>query len=155
MTASSDEEHWCHAIGYCAGWTELEAKPGDDTWTRLRYEQALAARQKALPFRQHYHDDGHPTKEEAERCWRRYLRDQKIKFRSEPAALVPCVECDWEQRDLNYTDGRAALTGAYTMSREVALCPQHQTVDVAIRHLWPEPTTSGSESAAGGTETHD
>ena len=140
MTASSDEEHWCHPIGYCAGWQDLTSKPGDDTWTRGMWEALQAARKKALPFKGHYHDDGHESAEEAERCWRRYLRDQCVEFRTEPTVLAACVECDWLRLspNPNHADGRAAIRNPYTSSREIPLCAGHCTLEVAIRHLYPE-----------------
>ncbi len=102
MTVSSDDEGWCHAIGYCSGWRDL----GSDEEVRKSYpwaDQFMIAmlkrdHEKQEPFRAKYHDNGHATREEARACYREYEFDQELRFTEMRDEQRKCAICDqWTQ----------------------------------------------------------
>lgn len=102
MTVASDEENWCHAIGYCCGsfaevWPEHPRESHLMAWrTEQRYH---ADRAKALPFATKYHSDGHATAKEAESCYRVHEIDQGRRSFTESKVQRPCEACEsWTQR---------------------------------------------------------
>jgi hypothetical protein len=129
MTVSSDDEGWCHAIGYCAGWTEM--KTAEDVlnlhpWAdKYMVAGLLKEHAKHEPFRAKYHDGGHTTREEAEACYREYEFDQELRFGERRGEQRKCAICD------QWTQGFAEL-GQF---RHFTLCPEHanrQGVEQAI-----------------------
>lgn len=82
-------------VGYCGGyieWTEemlkrlgLPGKPEDHS-SILREMQ----------FKDKYHTCGHETQEEAQKCYREYLLDQRLKKRENTDTMRKCLVCkDW------------------------------------------------------------
>ena len=94
---------YTYPLGYCAGlrlWTEETCRgivhlSGDDLKEWIRTENARLSK-----FESKYHRDGHPTKEQAELCYREYLLDNSLRFLMAkdlgraPEQLNKCVECD-------------------------------------------------------------
>jgi hypothetical protein len=121
-TVASDEEHWCHAVGYCgktfdALWPERrpDAFPTDDA-------HYAALRAEALPFRDKYHRTPHATAEEAVACYREFLIDQELRITEDATTQAHCRVCQ------AWTTGR--VTVGHSLSRRFVLCPAHQTRDV-------------------------
>jgi len=117
MTVSSDDEGWCHAIGYCAGpFRPLEPS------VALRQEQCDEYNRKHAPFSDRYHADGHESSQEAEACYREYRLDHELRF--------------WPDREDAREQHRceAPGCGAWTSGRGEMkpfdlwhLCAEHQT----------------------------
>jgi hypothetical protein len=115
MTVSSDDEGWCHPIGYCAGWREYSAEnyPSAKEYLLSEIQRDL---EKRRPFQAKYHDGGHETREEADACYRDYELDQELRF-----------------YDLDDEQHKCALCGAWTQKvaelgqfhRYFHLCPEH------------------------------
>lgn len=115
-TLSSDEENWCHALGYCAGWHEFQAgKP-------FPASECLRLNTKILPFKDKYHTDGHATVAEAHACYREYILDQELHIfpeRPSPDHLHRCQAPECER----YTSGMITC-GSFN---QWMLCDEHRT----------------------------
>jgi hypothetical protein len=115
MTVSSDEERWCHPAGYCAGW------PSDDLPTVVSPELCEQLRQRRLPFRDKYHDDGHGSANLARACHREYELDQCVRVRHDPETQHKCALCGaWTNTTVEVGN---------VVPRRVVLCSQHQGRD--------------------------
>jgi hypothetical protein len=96
MTVSSDDERWTHPIGYCAGsfdnlWPEQPRESHIQAWMSAEMYQADRARH--LPFRDHYHADGHATSAEASACYAKYRIDHERRSFEEKDTQRKCVAC--------------------------------------------------------------
>ena len=120
MTVSSDEEKWCHPIGYCVGWKELST---DDDYqkaypfaTKAGMIAALRAEdEKFRPFKDKFHQDGHATRAEAEACYRDYEFQHELRFFQVEHTQHKCDVCGiWTQG-----------VGELGMFRFFKLCPEH------------------------------
>lgn len=121
MTVSSDDEGWCHPIGYCAGLKELVT---DEDYQKAfpfaadnpaMLKSFRADHEKRLPFKDKYHKNGHATAEEAEACHQEYEFDQELRFSTSEREQHKCEVCDaWCQ-------GQAHL-GEFN---RFYVCPEH------------------------------
>lgn len=120
FTVSSDEEHWCHATGYCAGFEhpdEIDKKSEEHGWPKLRPEE----RDRMLEHQAKFHSDGHATAKEASDCHDEYELDFELRFGEEADTQKKCASCG------EFTTGRATL-GTFG---HYVLCKAHQTRDDA------------------------
>lgn len=120
MTVSSDEEHWCHSIGYCSGtfeevWPPWSEKHKGITLAYVTLEHYENARSEAFPHRNKYHKDGHASAAEAETCYDEY-----------------CLDTEWEQFDDPNVQKRCQICNMWTIHRvrisslrDFILCPAH------------------------------
>jgi hypothetical protein len=101
MTVSSDDEGWCHPIGYCAGWKDLSDEEYKKTFSWAGEEMIArfkADHEKLRPFQAKYHDDGHETREQAAACYREYEFDNELHFHELRDEQRKCAVCDaWTQ----------------------------------------------------------
>ncbi len=125
MTVSSDDEGWCHAIGYCAGWRNLvtdEDYQKAYSWAgKEMLKNFRADHEKLLPFKDKYHKTGHATAAEAEACYEEYEFEHELRFFQLKDEQRKCEVCE------TWTQGVAEL-GECTWFH---LCPEHANVEGA------------------------
>lgn len=112
FTCRNDDRIW--PVGYCGGWAE---------WTdadEARIPGLQRAQEKLLPFKPHFHEDGHETAEQACGCYRRYLLDTRTRYDlSHPEYQRKCAKCGaWTE---------AAAEVDHTI---FDLCDEHRTREV-------------------------
>jgi hypothetical protein len=132
--AEWDEENQeAHILGYCKGWEEtygiLESPHGRE---EIRNEYGhdflrvyISARNEALPFKEHYHGEGHDTAEEARDCYRQFLLDQDYGVAYADHYLMPCKECGERTNEIVWVQGE--LLGYF--------CEKHQGPDSVRPHI--------------------
>lgn len=117
MCVGSDEEHWVHAIGYCAGWFEWTEEMA--TRIGMTLEHCLKDQAKLLPVKHKFHTDGHDSSREASDCWHEYRLDVELEFRRVEDERRKCQVCgDWTQTVADF--GRE-------FSERYWLCEAHAT----------------------------
>ena len=108
-----------HPIGYCTNkpaWTE-------ELGRLLNYTQEQFDAQRHGDLEK-YHQDGHPTPDESSQCYRQYRLDVRLRFWEESDTQRKCKECQ------GWTTGRAECGWEV-----IPLCPSHQTLEIAARHM--------------------
>lgn len=116
MTVSSDDEGWCHAVGYCREWPYRGVDPKMAEISpqfEIDYEREM---KEALPHRDKYHTHGHETAAEASKCWREYQLDNELRFYEDDDEKKRCEVCQ------EWTGGRADVGWEHHI-----LCKEHQT----------------------------
>lgn len=122
-TVSSDEERWCHAIGWCAGWTETPLEELQEKHGEALGRMIFQERENRRPFKDRYHDTGHATAEEAQACYRDYLLTEELELLSPPAKVMTkhkCELCD------EFTAGAACIRGGHWRRY---FCDAHRTLE--------------------------
>ena len=116
FTSMNDEV--VHPVGYCHAYRKFV--PERCLWIPedFRVEYAEHENAKQAPFRNKYHDVGHTTKEEAERCWYEYGLDQLRSSTSLDAQHLCAICGAWTQRALSSRHGDA-----------INLCAEHANRD--------------------------
>lgn len=107
FTCRNDENTW--SVGYCAG---------GKVWSQVKGEH-----------REKWHDDGHPTAEDAAECYRQFQLDQYLRFEDNPNATALGV-C--EHPECSEAASGIARVGMISMR----LCSAHktrETVDTLFR----------------------
>lgn len=102
-----------YPLGYCSGFPKpAEAGSTFEAMAKVSIE-------RAEPFREKYHEDGHATSGEAVACYEGFLLDQRLRFFDDPTSQERCEVCDL------WTQGRGDFTGTtrYTL---LVLCKDHQ-----------------------------
>ena len=118
-TVSSDEEHWVHALGYCAGYHEIN----EDDWP-FGIEMAREENARIAPFKHKYHVDGHATASEAQECYNEYLLDQCLIFGDDDPAATELHKCQAAGCS-EFTSGSASFRGEHL--HHFWLCKSHRT----------------------------
>ncbi len=116
FTVSSDDEGWCHATGYCSGFThpdEVDRQSEERGWGKMRQEE----REKTLLHQAKFHTDGHATAAEANACHEEYELDFELRFGENPDEMLKCAVCG------DFTTGRVSL-GEF---RRYVMCTAHHT----------------------------
>ena len=125
MTVSSDEEGWCHAIGYCG---EKPVDPSTQTHLPVHEVNSQGWYRDREPFLDKYHRDGHATAQEADACWKEYQLDVELSFHDVVDEARMCALCTrWTQR--------VAVIG-HEFSERIWLCEGHANragVEFALR----------------------
>lgn len=121
-TVSSDDEGWCHALGYCGGWRydDISEERVLYAWgTREAFDEHV---EKMRPFKDKFHTTGHETPAEAVDCYATWELDHELRFFVDPATQKVCQAGDCGK----WTCGRAQLGNR----RFFVLCEEHQTKDI-------------------------
>lgn len=95
-TSSNTSNTWCHAEGYCRGWTEYTEDELRETDARLGEgfsERLIAERDRNLAYKERFHKNGHATQEEAVACYRDYVFDCERREYVSDDTQKPCMEC--------------------------------------------------------------
>jgi hypothetical protein len=118
-----------YPTAYCAGWTvwsEETARLLNTTISALERDQV----RRHGHVRGKFHVNGHPTKQDAERCYYEFCLDHLQEF-ERPDIQRCCQVCTaWTSKGLHEIE-----IGGWFMS-PVWLCDDHRTVD-HVRHLIP------------------
>lgn len=120
MTVSSDEEGWCHAVGYCRPHKALTPTAG-----YISQEMCDAENARTEPFKHKYHDDGHATEAEAAACYREWELDQDVHKHVFSTTQKKCAECgEWTSHVVEI--------GLHL----VTLCEKHQDREMIKKHAF-------------------
>ena len=112
-TVSHNED--VHPVGYCAGWTYDTPAP---RWMGAGMEEMLRKeRERALPFREKFHTNGHRSRDEACGCYRAFLLDLRTTYDGRfDDRQEKCLACH------AWTQGYATVEGTEVF----VLCDAHR-----------------------------
>lgn len=120
-------DDYVYPIGYCAGWSEEVIETDPELKALI-----LAAIEEKRPFQHKYHTDSHETSHEACLCYRAWLIDHRIRWRTEEGVQRRCdaPDCDkWTHVSSDVND--------YL----IRLCDEHRTPEI-ISQVFPIPGRS-------------